>query len=316
MHATSNKYDDPQYTALNCSGTGTGVTNTAFYAFKTNTAGSLILSVSGYGTTPAAEASCTPTAGYTVAAGVEIAIYAVSSCPAGQSFPAPIACRTFNGNGVISSVSGLSGNTTYLLVADGIENTKASFNLMFGGSVLPVKFESFTGAAMPGFNQLKWIVEFSSIMKKIFLEKSDNGTNFTSIKEIDSFSISSTNQYNDNNPFTGNNYYRLVIENSDGSKEYSNIILLTREEKFFASIYPNPTTSVINVEINTAEMGKYSFDVYNTIGQLVLHQNQDIALKNQVITLPAQKLGKGNYFVRVLNDRNEVVKNLAVIINN
>jgi hypothetical protein len=35
VHATSNKNTDPQFTALNCAGTGTGVTNTAFYALKT-----------------------------------------------------------------------------------------------------------------------------------------------------------------------------------------------------------------------------------------------------------------------------------------
>src|SRR6202035_2716529 len=42
VHATSNKFVDPQYTALNCTGTGTGVTNTAYYAFKTGSVGGIL----------------------------------------------------------------------------------------------------------------------------------------------------------------------------------------------------------------------------------------------------------------------------------
>ena len=315
VHATSNKFSDPQFTALNCSGTGTGVTNTAFYALKTSGGGSLILNVSGYGTTPAALSSCTPTGSYPAAAGVELAIYAVSSCPTGQAFPAPIACRTFNANGVLASVSGLSAGSTYLLVADGIENTKASFSLTFGGSVLPIKFENFSGEEVHESNQLKWVIESSLDVKKLSLEKSGDGTNFTAIKDIDAINLLNKDGFTDSRPFIGNNYYRLVIENSDGSKQYSNIVLLVRKERILISMYPNPAKSVINLEVNTLEKGNYVFDLYNNMGQLVLHQGQSIASNGQLIALPVPGLARGSYFLKISNSKSELIKNLPVQIH-
>ena len=48
VHATSNSFSDPDYLQVATDGTGTGITNTAYYAFRTNSAGgTLSLNVSG-----------------------------------------------------------------------------------------------------------------------------------------------------------------------------------------------------------------------------------------------------------------------------
>lgn len=309
VHATSNSLVDPQYTAFNTTATPVGVTNTAYYAFRTapSGGGSLFLTVSGYSTTPAALAACTPAS----SRGIEMAIYAVSSCPVGQAFPAPIASRTFNGNGSLTAINGLSANTTYLIAVDGIHNTKASFTLAFSGSVLPIRLSSFTGKAMAEYNQLKWVIDYATDIRSISLQRSADGSHFAPIHTLTG---TQSGLYNDNRPLTGNNYYRLSIENLDGSIEYSNTVLLQRKEKVFASVYPNPASSVIRVEMITNEKGKYSFDLYTSTGQLVSHQQNTINTSPQIITLPVQHVAKGNYFLRILNDKNETIRNISVSI--
>ena len=128
IHATSNKFKDPQFDDITCNNSGSSITNNAWYAFKTSALsnGTLTLSVSGYTTTPAELTACT-------GQGIAMALYDVSTCPAGQQFPAPIACRTFNADGSIADITGLQPNHTYLFYFDGIRNTKAAFNISFNG---------------------------------------------------------------------------------------------------------------------------------------------------------------------------------------
>ncbi len=312
VHTTSNKSTDPQYTRLNCSGTGTGITNTAFYALKTQMAGALILSVSNYAANPASLASCTPSAGYSSAAGIELAFYSVSSCPAGQAFPTPVACRTFNGNGVMGSIAGLLANTTYLMVLDGIENTKATFDLTFGGTVLPVVFQSFTGSIEENFNQLKWRVENYNQVQSISIERSADGKNFNTVSEIIHPYDTGVTDYFDQLPLAGNNYYRLVITTADGNKTYSDIILLTRKENILVSAFPNPVSSQLNLSIRTGKAANYRLELYNNVGQVLMQQSTMVGSEGQLINIPVQRYCSGHYYLRILDDQNKLVKNVPI----
>jgi hypothetical protein len=315
VHATSNRNVDPQFTAFNCLGTGVGITNTAYYAFLTGgSTGSLLLTVSGYATSPASQASCTPVSPFTSAAGVELALYAVSSCPAGQAFPAPVACRTFNGDGLLTAIPGLTANTSYLLVVDGVQNTKASFSLQFGGTVLPIRLSGFSGKIIRDFNELKWTVEYATDVKQLVLERSADGINFTGLYKIDGNNIPRDNIYNDTRPFSGNNYYRLATENVNGSVDYSNIVHLVRNDKFLASVYPNPASGTINVQVSSEEIKKINFDLYNNAGQLVRSQSNTIQRGAQFISLGAEKLAKGTYFLKISDENNQLLKNISVLI--
>ncbi|MBA4166599.1 MAG: T9SS type A sorting domain-containing protein [Chitinophagaceae bacterium] len=149
-HCTSNKLEDPAYNQLLSDGTtGTSITNTAFYPFRTNSdGGNLILEIGNYVTTPAELAACSPAPTIPVK-GVQMSIYEASACPGGQSFPTPLLYTEFSGNGKLPVISGLAGNTDYLIVLDGIENTKATFNIVFNGSALPKPAETFVMHAYP-----------------------------------------------------------------------------------------------------------------------------------------------------------------------
>jgi hypothetical protein len=127
-HATSNKYRDPQYTAIGTAGSTNGagvtVTNNAYYALKPSS-GELQISITNYATVPVeAQQRCSDH-------GARIAVYQVNACPQGQAFPAPVYVTAFNSN-TTRTITGLNTNATYLFYFDGINSTKPTFNVTFG----------------------------------------------------------------------------------------------------------------------------------------------------------------------------------------
>jgi hypothetical protein len=58
FHATSNKYTDPQYTAVNCAGTGTFITNNTYQTIRTSAAGTLTINIANYATFPPEQINC------------------------------------------------------------------------------------------------------------------------------------------------------------------------------------------------------------------------------------------------------------------
>jgi len=272
------------------------------------------MTVSGYTTTPAAVASCGTIVSEAVT-GVRMVVYQVSSCPTAGSFPTPFACRTVNADGALSDILGLTANTNYLLYLEGLENTKASFSLTMGGSVLPIKFESFTGNVVGDYNQLKWVIDYSYNVGKLVLEKSGNGTDYSAIDSTDGNDLVPSDFYNDRRPFAGKNFYRLAVTNTDGSKQYSNVVLLMRSDKLLVSIYPNPSSNLFSVEINTINNGRYGFELYSSTGQLVSKQSYDIVAPRQIVRIPVTSLTNGSYFLKITNEKNEIVQNTTLNVN-
>jgi hypothetical protein len=123
IHATSNKFGDPSFEQVTCDGKGTSVTNNLYYAFLTGTRTDITIDIKDYTTLPAALSSCSGQS-------LRLALYDVQSCPVGQSYPTPISCSSFSGNGTIK-ISNLEQNHKYLLYFDGVRNTKASFTAVF-----------------------------------------------------------------------------------------------------------------------------------------------------------------------------------------
>ena len=298
VHATSDSRVDPQYTEIACTGLGTAVTNNQYYAIKTSTSGTLSITSSAYTTTPGGLNPCNPK-------GIELALYKVSSCPGGQNYPSPVACRTFVSNTALADITGLLPNTDYLLFADGIANTKATFTLTFNGTALPIKLTSFRGEIFTNRNQLFWTAEITPGTQKIMIEKSANGTQFESIGELSGDEIlKPSNSYNDFKPFIGANYYRLVLVSNTGEKEYSNTIVLKRTDKLLFNINPNPIKDIANVQLSTENSGTYSIDIFDFSGKKV-YRSSIQTNKNVVNTsLNLSSLINGVYQV-VVSDKNQ-----------
>ncbi len=297
-HATSDKTVDPQYTGINCTATGTGITNNAYYAIKTGVAGgSTVVTVSGYTTTPASQAAC--------GAGVELALYQVSSCPTAQSFPAPVACRTFNANGALATFTGLTANTNYLFMVDGISNTRASFTLTFTGAALPAKILQFSGTASNSKNYLQWRIENLSAADKVIVESSADGSSFNeaTVQYVASSVVSLTGNYYDD-LIAPVKYYRLKIVTLSGAVEYSAIIMVKQNSKVSDIIItPNPVKNKMTISFFKNVKGNTRFKLLDVSGKLIMEESfiLNAGQQSHQINL-LNNLAAGVYIVEIWND--------------
>jgi hypothetical protein len=313
-HATSNKFSDPAYNQWKKDGSGANVTNTAFYAFKTNeTGGDLTLEVMNYATSPTTVEDCPVGSTGVTPKGVKISVYKVASCPAGGSFPTPIEYQIFNGNGNLPTITGLTANSTYLVAVDGIQNTKASFDLEFTGSSLPIQSTDLTGLIVGEYNELHWTTNPAFDVFEMVLERSEDGVSFEEIQEIIGEEQQQSGMFSDTDPLPGANYYRMRVKNSAGLIQYSDIVTLNRSaSEFVLSISPNPATSKIFVDIISNDFGKYGATIYNALGQQVLAKTFTVNTRKHIETLEVVNLMRGMYFVVVFGKNGEKVKSATV----
>jgi hypothetical protein len=226
----------------------------------------------------------------------------------------PVSCQIFSGNGVLSNISGLAANTNYLMFLEGVENTKASFTLTIAGTALPVNIESFTGELRENYNQLNWSIGYSYEVSQLVLEKSSGGTNYFPIDSVAANGLSPVGMFQDNRPYAGQNFYRLAIINKDGSRQYSSIVLLIRNDQFLATVYPNPASGILTTEISTVKPGKYIFELYSSAGQLTRKQTYEIVTRKQHVRIPITGLANGSYYLKISNEQLEPVQNTTVMI--
>ncbi len=77
-----------------------------------------------------------------------------------------------------------------------------------------------------------------------------------------------------------------------------------------ASVYPNPSTSFINLNVGSQKFDLLSFQLYDANGKLLT--NQKITSAETIIQMEA--FAKGNYFLKVLDNKSEV-KTFKIIKN-
>jgi hypothetical protein len=315
VHTSSKTTVDPSYAQVTCDASTVPVTNNAFYPIMTNYSGTLVLSVSNYTTVPAALASCTEVYTNVPVTGFRLSLYQVGSCPAGQSFPAPVACRTFNANGSFVAITGLLANTNYLIFIESIESTKATFTLTLDGTSLPIKLSSFSGNIVGSYNNLDWVSESIININRITVERSANGTSFENIGEITGSAVyNKKGNFKDFKPTIGSNYYRLKIMDNSGSFEYSNTVLLKRSDKFLISINPNPAVGFAEVQVSSDVKGNYILVLHNSVGQKVLEKALNVNSGVTITRLDVSSLHKGIYSVSVFDQAQEKIKTILLSV--
>ncbi|HRE52392.1 MAG TPA: T9SS type A sorting domain-containing protein [Flavitalea sp.] len=312
-HATSNKYADPGYAQMIPGGVGTSITNTAYYALRTDNSGNLSIQVTDYTATPAEQALCTPFDADIPVTGVELSLYQVSSCPDGGAFPEPLVYTRFHGDGIISSLPSLTANANYLLVLDGIENTKARFNLIFSGSSLLPKIQDFEGKVLSDRNYLWWKAELlPDARQTMYLERSGDGINYEKILFITEEGRQKEGNYEDKQPLPGNTYYRLAIQKPDGGIQYSRIIMLSRGKAHAIQAYHNPSEGAINIVIANENPGTYAAALTNSLGQSLLTKTFSVSNNNQVEKLRVAGIAPGLYYLTVINKTKKTAKSTPV----
>ena len=140
---------------------------------------------------------------------------------------------------------------------------------------MPVTFTSVKAYRHDKDVNVEWRVENEMNMKQYEVEKSTDGTNFSTlvVKEATANGgRSAIYVIADVNPVIGYNYYRIKSVDINGKTAYSNIVkVLMGTLKQDITIRPNPITDgIIHLQLVNQPAGKYGIRLMNTLGQVIV----------------------------------------------
>ncbi len=162
----------------------------------------------------------------------------------------------------------------------------------FTGSVLPVELTSFIATTEGPKNNLIWATASETNNKGFDIERSYDGTNFSTIGTVKAQGKAGTYTFIDAQPFNGINYYRLKQMDFDGKETLSKVVSVTTKGKGTSKIKIFPTNTEGVVLITNYELGITTVAVFNQLGQLVL-------TNNGVNRLDLSAMPSGLYLVQV-----------------
>ena len=111
-------------------------------------------------------------------------------------------------------------------------------------------------------------------------------------------------------------YYRIQSVDFDGSISFTETVVVTREarvETVSFSVFPNPTSDYLNMDVSGVEEGTTAVTtLYNEIGERTLVQN-DLIYAGQSVQLNLLSLHAGTYTVQTIIDGQSYNNKIIVI---
>lgn len=236
-------------------------------------------------------------------AGGDNSWFKTTDMAATESFKFTDAATTNNITAISSSPSQFSVGTS------GEVNGSNSYDFFAssGLATLPVELIHFVGEKLEFGNALSWKTGAEVNSSHFIIERSNDGRNFESIGMVDAVGFSDQvvdYGFVDQNPVEGNNYYRLVQIDLDGTTYVKKMIVInsldgSKIARFDA--YPNPASEEINLQSNDFERTDL-IRISNDKGQIVKEINMINEIGN-IQTVPLADFAKGIYFVQFIGEQ-------------
>ena len=168
-------------------------------------------------------------------------------------------------------------------------------------NITPITIQYLKGIKQSGYNDLSWKLECSNVNAvSIFLERSNDGVNYTTIHEIhtDPLRCSQPFNYKDVGFKNGLNYYRLKIQNTDGEKKYSTIVALLNNSNSFEIVHSglNPVNDdILSVEVAAAKALKVNSRIFDMSGRTIKIGTEILTTGNNRINIDVSGMASGMY---------------------
>lgn len=181
---------------------------------------------------------------------------------------------------------------------------------------LPVELLSFTGEAVEETNVLNWTTTSEINNDYFIVEASVDAENFSSIGTVAGAGNSNevlNYEFIDNNPYAKTMYYRLKQVDFDGKWENSEIVAINRNSLGIIDIFPNPVNDLLHINFNTNEVNDYKVSITNILGE-VITETTNLG-KNKLTLNVFEELSGGVYFVKIVDDSNQLITTKKIIKN-
>lgn len=177
--------------------------------------------------------------------------------------------------------------------------------------VLPVKLVSFNARLNNNNTLLQWVIAQAEDGIRYDLQRSPNGTGFTTVHILQGDAGTTSFTYTDPLPSAGKFYYRLQVTDRTGKITYSNILFVkTGNSGQEITIYPNPVKKGQSIQLNLQNARASGAEMTNNSGQVV-YSSTALLTGSTSIELPSG-LAPGVYVMKIFTTENIVVKKIVI----
>lgn len=142
-------------------------------------------------------------------------------------------------------------------------------------ATLPVDWIHFNAKSETNSDiRLSWTTASEQNTAAYTIMNSTNGQQWQTIGTVaaaGNSSVVSNYSFLHNNPFAGNNYYRLQQVDLDGNISYSKIISILAAQEKSSSVYPNPVARNSSFSIHIKQ--SVTIELFSSTGQLMFQKN-------------------------------------------
>ena len=201
-------------------------------------------------------------------------------------------------------------NRTGLSLAN-LTNTFYMGSVNYANSPLPIDLISFTATVMGNEVVLNWSTSDEIDNDLFTVQRSRDAASWESVRQIAAAGNSSTTKSytaNDQNPYSGPSYYRLMLTNLDGNATYSPIrTVILGNSSSTIIIYPNPASDHILIAFPAT--GKYAISLFNSNGQMI---RSPIMSSGNALDLNVSNMKTGIYFIHIDNAGQSETKKVVI----
>ena len=135
-------------------------------------------------------------------------------------------------------------------------------------------------------------------------EAAEEFTKIGQVKAAGNSSVQMDYDFTDEGLESGTYYYRLKMIDLDGTYTYSPVRSVQVKEKFIkseiSSIFPNPTTGRVNIEIQKSSKDDIvTGGIYDVLGEELIVISHEDNVRNSKLVVDLSNLAEGDYIVRI-----------------
>lgn len=169
---------------------------------------------------------------------------------------------------------------------------------------LPLVLSQFYAQKQTNKVVLQWQTSSEEAVKQFVIERSSDGKTYKAIGQVAASGNSSlTKNYSfaDVSPYmSASNYYRLNMQDIDGTVKYSKILIIKFDGQLTTSlsVFPNPTRDILQVQLPDGMSGTVALQVFDLNGRLMKFTNLASDGNALNTTVDVSTLVKGIYILK------------------
>jgi len=182
-----------------------------------------------------------------------------------------------------------------------------------GTSPLPVELLHFNAKAVDNNVQLNWATASETDNDYFQVERSADGRTFSTIAMVNGAGTTNTLQsYEamDKSPVLGDNYYRLMQVDFDGTATYSDIVIANISADKEIKVYPVPVRDLLIIDYTSSNEEEISLRVTDALGRVVSIKEVEVIQGYNQLDVDFKTIPQGSYSVIIQSSSDRLIRTI------